>query len=380
MTMQRIHERLRDYGKIYQGEPLYPVTYPASLDDVQSSIRFAASNGLRIRVRGSGHTFNGCTLPRLGELLIRTDALNYYRFEDTDSIIVGAGALVWDVRDLVADYGMVLPVFNGGWAGPTIGGFINAGGFGKGQLSQQWGGLWENVSALTLVDGRGEVRHITRDDEVFPWCFGAYGQFGVLVEAEMDLVNRSADSVLKILSQPKGRIPKRQAEDPGDNDRLKGVSEEKLIWFSLLVRPQQEAAVWQAMSGFCDRHKLVATGGWAGPIRNGEPMGYRYDIAFHTFNPPLLYARNERFLVLGVMTMMRTGSPEHNKRLLRVEEDFIRLAEAEGFWLYLQAENIGNKVDLAHYYGDQIFQQFRAHKVRFDPVGLINPRGFFDVR
>ena len=163
----------------------------------------ARQKGLPIRVRGSAHTFSGATIPREGELLLRTNHLDHFVFDRPGTVLVGGGAIAWDVRDLAATHGLLMPVYNGGWAGPTIGGFVSAGGMGlrvppadrerwlatmpaEGQerppllsISETYGGFWEHVESVTLVDGTGAIRHIGEHDEVFPWLFGNFGQFGV---------------------------------------------------------------------------------------------------------------------------------------------------------------------------------------------------------
>jgi len=369
-------EALLDYGKLYQSQSSYSVAYPDSIEAVQ---RLITDNQTRpIRVRGSGHTFNGCTLPRAGELLLRTDHLDWYELGQKNTIVCGAGALVWDIKDLVDDYGYKLPVYNGGWAGPTLGGYLNAGGFGKGELSHEYGGLWENVLEVAFVDGLGTLQRVSRDDDEFPWLFGAYGQFGVVVELTLPII---PDHPLAALTFPKGetgQIPKRQAEDPKVNDARQGTVENILFWFSILITPEQEADAWIAMDAFCQRHSNVIEpdGGWAGPIRNGEPIGYHYDIRFHEFNPPLVYPHQREFIVMGIMTFLDVATD--NDSILDIEKDFIALAEAGDFKLYLQAENIGRNVDYRQYYGDEVFEQFKTLKQRFDPKGLINSGLVFD--
>ena len=375
-SIAQANEALLDYGKLYSSDAPYSVAYPDSIEAVQKLV--VENQGLPIRVRGSGHTFNGCTLPRTGELLIRTDNLDWYELGQGNTIRCGAGALVWDVKDLVDDYGYQIPVYNGGWAGPTLGGYLNAGGFGKGELSHEYGGLWENVLEVVFVDGLGNLQRISREDNLFPWLFGAYGQFGIVVEMTLGII---ADHPLAALTFPKGetgQIPKRQAEDPKNNDTRQAPVENILFWFSILVTPEQQADAWIAMDEFCQRHKdvVVPDGGWAGPVRNGEPIGYHYDIKFHQFNPPLLFPHNRDFIVMGVMSFLDV--PSDKEGILQIEKDFIELAETGGFKLYLQAENIGRNVDYRRYYGDTIYNQFQALKNRFDPNGLINRSLIFD--
>lgn len=370
-----VQTALYDYGKLYRSHAPYVMTCPDSMETAQRLVQAARAHGLALRVRGSGHTFNGASLPRVGEVLIRTQGLDHFRFETRDRLWVGAGALVWDIRDLVREHGFDLPVFNGGWAGPTLGGYISAGGFGKSGLSEQAGGLWENIHAIRLVDGQGELRTITRNDPSFPWLFGSSGQLGLLVEAEMRLIPLAPAAVPPTYPIGLvGRVPRRQEDDPALNDLPSSADEKRLFWFTVLASPAQEARAWEGLEALVRTHRgeILPDGGWAGPLLDGAPIGYRYVIRFHEFNPPLVYPRAETFLVLGVMSFLRSGAPDADARVLAIEHTFIEMARARGLGLYLQAENIGCRIDLAAYYGADTWARFRALRREFDPAGIFN--------
>jgi hypothetical protein len=374
----QIVEPLYDYGKLYSSNTAYRVYYPCSAVELNHVVEKAHGEKLKIRVRASGHTFNGCTLPNKDELLIRTNDLDWYRFEERGTVTVGAGALVWDIRDLVETQGFQLPVYNGGWAGPTLGGYINAGGFGKGSLSDIHGGLWENVLSITFIDGKGRSHTVERSDKLFKWIFGSYGQLGIVVEAKLKLIAKSPLSLLCYPKGVEGKIPKCQQEDPKDNDKPKSVIESILFWFSILVAPSQEELAWSELSAFCDRHQsIIPSGGWAGPIKDGEPIGYHYNINFVEFNPPLVYPKDEKFIVMGIMSFLDIDSNSSNSSILEIEADFISLAIKNNFKLYLQAENIGRTINYKHYYGDAVFERFQQLKDEFDPLRLINPGTIF---
>jgi hypothetical protein len=117
---------------------------------------------------------------------------------------------------------------------------------------------------------------------------------------------------------------------------------------------------------------LVPDGGWAGPTMDGELIGYRYVIRFHEFNPPLVYPRPETFIVLGVMSFLSSGTSEQNAVILDIEKRFVAMAEQRGLNLYLQAENIGCRIDWHRYYGEQTYRHFQTLKHQFDPHSLFN--------
>ena len=378
-TVEQVSDPLYDYGKLYESHAPYKVSFPASIDDVKQLLEAARQDSSSIRVRASGHTFNGCSLPQHGEVLLRTNNMDWYRFEERGTITVGAGALVWDIRDLAEENGFDMPVYNGGWAGPTLGGYINSGGFGKGSLSDKYGGLWENILSITLVDGLGKMHIIDRSDDRFKWIFGSYGQLGVLVEAKLKLLPNLPAAILAYPKGMQGNVPKRQQEDPSDNDQKSAEQENILFWFSLLISPEQESHAWRELEAFCHRYAGIINpdGGWAGPKINNETIGYHYNISFHNFTPPLLYPFNERFLVVGIMSFLKINQLDKNEAILAIEANFIELAIENNFKLYLQAENIGRNINYREYYGDLVFDRFEELKHEFDPKYMINPGFIF---
>jgi FAD/FMN-containing dehydrogenase len=407
MQTTSIDTPLYDYGKLYQGCGEYKVAYPESPEQVQALVSEAGRKGLAVRVRASGHTFSGATLPRSGELLIRTDRLDHFRFETPGTLTVGAGAIVWDVRDFVAEQRLRMPVYNGGWAGPTIGGYVNAGGMGlrvppqareaalhraaRGgdepamaylrSISETYGGFWEHVDSITLVDGSGTLRVIPREDADFPWLFGSFGQLGVVIEVRLRLL--AAEEVCPPYPLGlSGRIPRVQADDPAINDLAPPPAGQPLLyWFSYLAATQREPAAWDALGEWAERHHpfLLPQGGWVGPAVNGAAIGYRYLVRFRNFNPPLLYPRGESFVLMGVMALFNgVGRPAVDKRILEVEREFIEISRRLDVCLYPQAENIGRNLDYANYYGEDVFEGFTNIKERFDPNRVINPGVVFD--
>ena len=378
---QTIRQPLFDYGKLYSSPTEYEVIFPSNSDQVQSIVCLARANKIPLRVRASGHTFNGVTLPRDGELLIRTDQFDHFRFDTAGSLTVGSGALVWDVRDLARDHGFDLPVYNGGWAGPTIGGYINSGGFGKSGLSEIYGGVWENVEQITLIDGKANIHSIDRKDTIFPWLFGSYGQLGFLIEAKLKIVPKEKGSNPLYPLGLSGHIPRRQETDPKLNDSPpENGNQPNLFWFSLLVSPHDQFGAWIELYKFVKSNALTPDGGWAGPIIDGHRIGYHYVIPFINFNPPLLYSKPETFLVIGIMCVLPTGDASNNERILQIEKDFIALAVKNRYKLYLQAENIGRNVDFLTYYGEETYNSFRKLKNQFDPDRLLNRDVVFSTK
>lgn len=370
---------LYDYGKLNVSH-VDTQSAPTSTQEVSDIVKRCQRDGLNLRLRGSGHTFNGCSLPLKSEHLLRTHDLNWFHFSKEGTVDVGAGAMVWDVRDLIQSYGYEMPVYNGGWAGPSVGGYISAGGIGKGQLSSEHGGFWEHVESVKLVDMSGNVVTITSDDDDFRWIFGSCGQLGVVVEARLKILpsNRLAAHLYPMDAE--GSIERQQEEDPFENDAPPALESKILYWFSLFASPEQEQSAWMSLLNFFDENSdvLCPEGGWAGPlVSNNEYLGYRYEVKFKNFNPPLVYSKAEDFLVLGLMSRFPYEMIADKSRIFEIESQFNELCLENNFHLYLQAENISNSVDREEYYGSSVYRSFYARKKYYDPNFMLNSGAFF---
>ena len=378
---------LTDYGKLFVSSSSYATIRPRGVGEAVRHWRAALARGDRLRVRGGGHGLGGYTLPRAGETLVRTGGLDHYRFEAPGTITVGGGAVLWDVRDFVAGHGRELPIYNGGWAGPTVGGFVSAGGMGLRvapedrvdgaslvSISERHGGFWAHVAKIKLIDGHGRVREFADGDAVFPWLFASMGQFGLILEVTLRLLS-APDAVGEIPAGP-GRIPVSNPVEPGETDALPpAAGADWRYWFSALVPVEAENAAWETIGTWWRTHSgpFRAIGGWVGPIAGGEPIGFRYRVLRKAPTPPLLYPRDEDFILMGVMAICGgIGTDAAEARLIQAERAFATAVRERGWSLYPQAENLSRSLDFESYWGVERWSRFRELKDRFDPDDRVN--------
>ena len=384
---------LTDYGKLHVSTAHYSTLRPDSVEAAVREWRAALAQGAALRVRGSGHGLSGASLPRSGETLVQTSGLNHYRVEAHGQLTVGGGAILWDIRDFVAGRGWQLPLYNGGWAGPTLGGFVSAGGLGLRvppherqevaspnapdlvSLSERYGGFWAQVTRLKIIDGCGEVHDILPGDEDFPWIFASMGQFGLILEATLRLLPQpGAADGLPVGSS--GRIPVSNPLDRSETDALPpayGVNWR--YWFTALVPVDEEEAAWEVIGDWSRAHRntLRPTEGWVGPLLNGAPIGFRYLVRRIAVTPPLLYPRDEDFVTLGVMAVCSgIGTDPAEAALTRAERAFVEQVLNHGWALYCQAENLTRSLDFRIYWGPDRWARFCELKTRFDPHDRIN--------
>ena len=382
---------LADYGKFHVARAGHTERRPRSVDEAVRCWREALESGGCLRVRGGGHGLGGATLPRVGETLVRTSALTHYRVETPGTITVGSGAVLWDVRDFVAGCGYQLPIYNGGWAGPTVGGFVCAGGMGlrvqpedrlgsvdPASISERHGGFWANVAKVTLIDGRGLLREVAAGEADFPWIFASMGQFGLILEVELRLLPQPG--AVGRITPASGRIPVANAVEPTETDSLPPAGSDWRYWFTTMLPVKEKEEAWQVIGKWCGEHAewVRPVGGWVGPVQDGAPVGFHYLVTRKAPTPPLLYPRDEEFMLMGVMADCRgIGTDAGDAGLERAERAFTAAILERGWSLYPQAENLTRSLDFKSYWGDERWARFRELKNRFDPDDRIN-RGEMD--
>ena len=390
---------LADYGKLHLSHPGYVELRPESVDAAVEGWRSAVARGAALRVRGSGHGLSGASLPRAGETLVRTRGLDHYRVEAPGTLTVGSGAIMWDIRDFVAEHGWQAPVYNGGWAGPTLGGFVAAGGMGlrvppsereqliargavdgaealhRVSVSERHGGLWAQVARITMIDGRGRVHDILAGDADFLWIFASMGQFGLILEVTLRLVPQP-DAVDGLPVGSAGRIPVSNPLEPSETEHLpppEGV--DWVYWFTTLVPEAEEDAAWKVVGDWSDAHRdvLRPTGGWVGPVQDDARIGFRYLVRRKAPPPPLLYPHDEAFVTMGMMAICGgVGTDSAEARLTQAERDFVTRITDHGWALYCQAENLTRSLDFESYWGPDRWARFCELKTRFDPDDRVN--------
>lgn len=351
-------EVINDYAKLKLSADCYLEAWPRDSREVTELIRFAYQNNLSIRVRGNAHSVNGSSLPRFSELLIHTDNLNTIKFNKAGEVTVGAG-----IPMFLADYYInnhsdySLPVINGGGIGPTLGGYISAGGLSSSNRS----GFWNFVEEVTLVTGNGKILHLKRGDTLFPWLFGSMGQLGVITEARLSLI-KSTKKQNPVY--PVGLIDhiSYQHENYFDKDHL------PVYWFNLLIKPSELAKAKQELLALQNKYP---------DLLKYIPI-YQWGIAKADVLPPLVYPKDGDFYSTGIWGIVL---PDLDKKMLaKMEKDFNKLVMQHHYHRYIQAELTNQPKDFELYFGPTLYQKFYAIKHDLDPKMLINPGVVFEKK
>ena len=166
--------------------PVYGVARPADISEVRQALRFARTHDLTVVTSGTRHAMGGQNAA-VGALVLDMRAMTTVRIDPTrQSATVAAGAIWRDVLEAANSQGLAvaaMPSIDTLSVGGTLS--VNAHG-----ADFRVGSLASTVRSLTLVTADGSVHHLsrTREPVLFRAVLGGYGLFGVIVDAELDLV------------------------------------------------------------------------------------------------------------------------------------------------------------------------------------------------
>lgn len=350
-VVQKQTQRMTDYGEYYHSSGSFYEIYPRNCDEVSQILSLVTHHKIPLRIRGYGHSVNGCSLPQKDELCIRCDQLDRFCFEQENTITIEGGVKVWDLRKFLHTMGFHLTVCNGSYSAPSFGGYISAGGIG---YDGDDDALWNIVEEIELVTVAGKIIRCTRKDELFPWLFGSMGQLGYITRAKVKIVPiEGRDYPLGV----SGRI---QNSDP---------AKVKWAWFSLMSRADQKDIVLSALRTLERNHSDI----WI------PSEFFHGSFKYIDFNPPLVYPHERDFVLTALWGSPRSPHGFNLTDILRLERDFHRVVLSDvNFRRYLQAELVPEGFDYRTYFGEKIYAQFLEIKKELDPLMLINRGAVFE--
>ena len=164
------------------GSPAH-VLRPKSIADVQAGVRFAASAGLVLSVRGGGHSFAGFGTND-GGVVIDLSQLADVEIIDSERHLVriGGGATWGQVAAALAPHG--LAISSGDTKSVGVGGLTLTGGIGW--KVRKYGLALDNVAAAEVVTADAEVvrANAGENPELFWAIRGGGGNFGIVTAFE----------------------------------------------------------------------------------------------------------------------------------------------------------------------------------------------------
>ncbi|MEP7177673.1 MAG: FAD-binding oxidoreductase [Pseudonocardiales bacterium] len=228
--------------------------------DVAAAIAFARRGGLRIAVRGGGHSLPGFSVCDDG-LVIDLQLMNRVRIDvERRRAYVPGGALLGDVDRATQEHGLVVPagvISHTGVGGLTLGG-------GVGRLMRRFGLTIDSLVSAWLVTADGQqVRAANDENPELYWAIrGGGGNFGVVTEFEFDLHELSQLVVLasftrlpdlpQVLAQARGTM----ADAP-----------DELLWTSFVRKAPSRPWLPEHQVG---RPGLMSVIEWSGDLAEGR--------------------------------------------------------------------------------------------------------------
>jgi len=355
----RVGPPLADFSRLRLGASPYCEVAPGTSPAIAQIVRTARDRAVPLRLRGQGHSLNGATLPAPGELLVSTRHFRGVRFDEPGTVTAGSGVVLWVLQHILRRHGFDLPVLNDGYPGPSIGGYLAAGGFGP--RSGLHGGFWDNVREVAMVDGSGRSRRIGADDPLFPWLFGSMGQLGILVGAKLAIIPRpdapaAAYPAGRALVAPELAAPKVPPEYATGED-------ESLFWFTLFVPDEDLDAAHQELARLERAHGAA--------LRFQER--YRYPIRSRGLMPPLIYPRARPVTATGAWGWLGDRSAAGVAKLAEFDREFGELAASNPrYRRYVQSELPAGPAVYERCFGPQVYDGFRRLKAELDPAALLN--------
>jgi len=188
-----------DQGKMFHRVPAAVLT-PRSAQDIVAMVQYANHHGLKVAIRGNGHSRYGQTQVEAG-VVIDLRSLNAARLRTRDSADAQPGAFWSAVADATLPRGLTPRLFPGTClALLTVGGTLSAGGIGM--TSHRYGALVDNVTDLDVVTGDG--RFVTcspeHEGELFDMVLAGQGQCGVIVRVGLPLAPAPSNVVFHELT------------------------------------------------------------------------------------------------------------------------------------------------------------------------------------
>ena len=181
----RREQMATDFGAILHRVPA-AVLQPRSPEDLVKIVRFANTHGMKVAMRGQGHSQYGQTLVE-GGIVIDSSTLNTVKLR-AQTVDAQAGASWDDVTRATLAQGLTPPAM-GDTMTLSVGGILSAGGISN--SSHRYGAVVDTVEELDVVTGAGDLLKCSaqQNRELFELALAGMGQCGLIASARVRLVS-----------------------------------------------------------------------------------------------------------------------------------------------------------------------------------------------
>lgn len=171
----------RNWGRQYRYRPL-KFAQPTSEEEIVALIL----NSERLRVFGSGHSFNSGIVT--DETLVSLDKYSGIIWKDVEKKQMAArgGTRIRDINRALLEEGWAFAALPSHDA-QSIAGIISTDVHGTGR---DWGFVSQSVVRLKLINGNGNIVECEPTDDLFKAAIGGIGALGIIVEVVVQAVDR----------------------------------------------------------------------------------------------------------------------------------------------------------------------------------------------
>lgn len=167
-----------------------PQNKDSIVEQLQSILKYAQKNNLKIAVAGAQHSMGGHSIYPNG---IEINMLPYKHMEldaTTNILTIGSGALWQDAIEYLDKYDRSIAVMQA-FSSFSIGGSISVNGHGWQKDSPP---ISSSIISFTLLNYQGKVLNCSRveNQELFKLVIGGYGLFGIILDVKLQVVNNTA--------------------------------------------------------------------------------------------------------------------------------------------------------------------------------------------
>lgn len=172
---------------------IYGLVRIQTADDVRKSLQFARDNHLRISIAGQRHSMGGQSFSKDG-LVLDMRPFNQITIDRERAVAHVQSGATWsqvqelaDKEELSVQAMQSINVF-------TVGGSLSVNGHG---IAHRPGPLASTVLAIRIMLANGEIRQASPSEnpDLFRLALGGYGLFGVILDADLQLVKNEVYSL-----------------------------------------------------------------------------------------------------------------------------------------------------------------------------------------
>ncbi len=167
--------------------PIYGIVEVTSEDDIRNALQYAREHKLKVTCAGQQHSMGGQTFSA-GGMVLDLRRFNQIRLDKTRKIVnVQSGARWWQLQQRLDKEGLAVKsmqsinIF-------SIGGSLSVNGHGIDPVPGQIAPTVRSVRVM-LSDGRVVEASRAENADLFKHVLGGYGLFGVILDANLDVVD-----------------------------------------------------------------------------------------------------------------------------------------------------------------------------------------------